>query len=290
MKRSTRWFLVVAMVAFALLPACQSQDQKDRELVQAVVRRDEETGAKLLRRGANPNQFTEDGTPLLTVAVSIHSEPLLEALLQAQADVNLKSLDHASRTGGWNALAEAASGFCPASVVARLIAAGADPNIRTSSGLTAIMSLADPRTIEGLHKARVLVSAGADVNALNNEGETALMRAASMGNAELVRFLGEWDTDINRKNRSFGATSLMQAASTGVETVQVVLDLGADLDARDKEGRTALMYAASNGEDDVVTLLLGAGADTSAVDKYGRTALSIAEAQGFPTIASALRR
>jgi ankyrin repeat protein len=290
-KRSTKWFLV-AMIAFAFLPACQSQEQKDGELVQAVLRRDEETGAKLLGRGANPNQFTEDGTPLLTVAVSIYSEPLIEALLQANADVNLKSrtLKNVSRVEGWNALIEAASGFCPASAVARLLAAGADPNIRTSSGNTALMSLGDPRTIEGLDKARVLVSSGADVSILNNDGQTALMLAASEGNAELIRFLGASDTDINRKNRSLGATPLMQGASRGsVETVQVLLDLGADLEVRDNEGRTALMYAASNGTDDVVTLLLEAGADTSAVDKYGRTALSIAEAQGWRTIASALR-
>lgn len=171
--------------------------------------------------------------------------------------MNLKSrtLKNVARAEGWNALIEAASGLCPASVVARLLAAGADPNIRTSSGDTALMSLVDPRTIEGLDKARVLVSAGADVNVLNNDGQTALMIAASKGNAELIRFFGASDTDINRKNRSFGASPLIQGASTGsVETVQVLLDLGADLEARDNEGRTALMYAASNGTDDVVTL------------------------------------
>ena len=105
-------------------------------------------------------------------------------------------------------------------VMRLLLEHGADPNIPTFGGTTALMAAAgvnwvvDQTYDEGpkalLEAVKLCFELGMDVNAVNSMGLTALHGAANRGSDDIIRFL---------------------------------VDKGAKLDVKDKEGRTPLTWA-----------------------------------------------
>jgi uncharacterized protein len=105
-------------------------------------------------------------------------------------------------------------------VMKLLLKHGADPNIPTYSGTTALMAAAgvnwvfDQTFDEGqpalLEAVKLCVELGMDVNAVNSMGLTALHGAANRGSDEIIRYL---------------------------------VQQGARVDVKDAEGRTPLTWA-----------------------------------------------
>jgi len=101
-----------------------------------------------------------------------------------------------------------------------LLGHGADPNIKTYQGSTALMAAAGVNWVvaqtysrsndEYLEAAKLCLEKGADVNAANNQGFTAMHGAANRGFDKMVELLAEH---------------------------------GARLDGKDSQGRTPMMYA-----------------------------------------------
>ena len=101
-----------------------------------------------------------------------------------------------------------------------LLENGADPNIKTYEGSTALMAAAGVNWVvaqtysrseeEYLEAAKLCLDKGADVNAVNKQGFTAMHGAA---------------------NRGFD------------KMVQLLADHGAKLDVKDSQGRTPMTYA-----------------------------------------------
>jgi len=103
---------------------------------------------------------------------------------------------------------------------------------------------------------RLLLQGGADPNLATTQGTTALMAAAginwipgqtySHGEAEYVEAVKlclERGADVNAAN-SLGFTAMHGAANRGWESViQILADRGAKLDVKDKEGRTPMTFA-----------------------------------------------
>lgn len=156
--------------------------------------------------------------------------------------------------------------------VRALIEAGAEVNIASSGGWTALMGAADNGHLDVV---RYLVSRSADVNATTRQGRTAIMRAAFHGQTAVIQFLltkGGKATDVD----SMGATALMLAAQQGYDkTVKVLLDAGADRNAKTSTQKTALMLAqeaqAQNGgyraEEFKRTIALLSGAEKKSLGK-----------------------
>jgi ankyrin repeat protein len=105
-------------------------------------------------------------------------------------------------------------------VMRLLLANGADPNIATTQGTTALMAAAGINWIPGqtytrseadyLEAVKLCLERGAPVNAANSLGLTAMHGAANRG----------WEP-----------------------VIQILADHGAQLDAKDHEGRTPMIYA-----------------------------------------------
>src|SRR5206468_1036690 len=101
-----------------------------------------------------------------------------------------------------------------------LLKYGADPNITTDGGTSALMAAAGVNWVffqtfdEGperlLEAVKFCVEIGQNVNAANSMGLTAVMGAANRGSDDIIQFL---------------------------------VDKGAKLDVKDKEGRTPLNWA-----------------------------------------------
>jgi hypothetical protein len=143
-----------------------------------------------------------------------------------------------------------------------------------------------------------LLAAGADPNALvpgqMPSGEvfqtTALHAAAVHGRPEAVRLLLDAGADPSLANGD-GATPLIQAAGTGhPEVVRLLLARGAAVDAVDPgNGFAAFHYACFENQAECAEALVRAGCDVGLKDNDGHTGQQLAEAQGSKEAARRLR-
>jgi hypothetical protein len=132
----------------------------------------------------------QSGTTALEHAVKNANREMVQFLLDAGADVNLK--DAAGETVLMMLDSEAT-----ADLVWDLINAGAKVNDHDEEGTTPLMRVAAGSNTEAL---KVLLDAGAEINARDKHGQTALMIAASEGNVNTVRALVLAGADINAVN------------------------------------------------------------------------------------------
>ena len=117
----------------------------------------------------------------------------------------------------------------------------------------------------GLNGVLSLHQAGADLNIRTHDGLTALMLAACWGHGDVVKYLHLAGADLNMRS-NVGRTAVMEAAQSGhVDIVKYLHQAGADIAVRSDAGLTALRYAAkmekaSEGHKHVVQYLRDAGA------------------------------
>jgi hypothetical protein len=188
-------------------------------------------------------------TPLVNAIWRIDDDDDLtevKHLLAVGVDVNL--VDESAHT---TALDEAvASGKLE--LVQMLLSAGADANVRNSSGQTALMRLDESSSAEIVS---VLVYAGAKVNLKDEDGDSALLVAAALEKTEILKALLDAGAKVNTQNKE-GKTALMIAAEDGsVENVRALLEAGANVNKKNKEGATALKYAKENEHAGVIEVL-----------------------------------
>ena len=166
--------------------------------------------------------------------------------------------------------------------VARLLAAGADPNVRDPDG-DAPLHIAAEQCRADL--AELLLKHGADPNAKNVRGETPLHRAVWERCGAVVELLLRHGADPNARDAD-GETSLHKAVQReDVALVELLLKHGADPNARNKEGWTPLHRA---GRVELVELLLRYGADPNARTDAGVTLLHSAAISGNVKLAEIL--
>jgi ankyrin repeat protein len=155
----------------------------------------------LLARGANPNARTKEVPPVRNDFLRVTA-----------------SLSWVDFTGQTPFITAALAG--DVTVMKLLLKHGADPNIPTFAGTTALMAAAgvnwqfDQTYDEGqpalLEAVKLCVELGLDVNAVNSMGLTAMHGAANRGSDDIIKYLAS---------------------------------LGARVDVKDKEGRTPLAWA-----------------------------------------------
>ena len=245
----------------------------------------------LLEAGADLNEVMQPkrsfarvarrGTSALTLAVENGHFELALDLVKAGADPN-----------------DQRSGFAPLHAISfvrkpnRGDGEDGDPPPRGSGQLTS------------LDFVRRLVAAGADVNLrlergesgrgiLGKPGSTPFLMASATADVPLMKLLVELGADPLLPNRQ-GATPLMAAAGLGcrapteeagteeesLEAVKLAIELGGNVNAVDKNGETAMHGAAYKNFPKVVALLAQQGAKIDVwnrKNKYGWTPLLIAE-------------
>ena len=88
-----------------------------------------------------------------------------------------------------------------------LLQAGADVNIASEKGFSALMQSALNTSQDFISCLKLLLNQGADVNLVHRNGNTALILAAESANISGVRMLMQYEAHINKKNR-FGQHAL----------------------------------------------------------------------------------
>jgi len=221
----------------------------------------------LIKAEVTVDTFDEEGCTALYKAVEVDDIDIVNALINAGADVNKANT---SETGLTPLMLAAGEGRIE--IMKALLAKGASVNATNSDGWSALMVVAITGKAEVV---KVLIEHGADVNQVSKLDNTALCMAAKQGRVATVIALIEGGAEIDKQNDE-GVTALMLAAAEGnTEVVKELIKRGANLDLANVEGHTALMTAATYGHFEVFDLLLTAGADPHFIDKLGSNVLLI---------------
>jgi ankyrin repeat protein len=178
-----------------------------------------------------------------------------------------------------------------AAAIARLVAAGEQPNIQDSRSRTPLHVAA----FFGNHEAaRTLIRLGANPNARERQRFDALTIAAIAGDVAMVNILLAAGGDARAIVGPYDSTALIEAAHLGrVDVVERLIAARAPLDHFNALGFTALIEAVVLGNGGaahsaVVNALARAGADVNLTDRQGMTALAHAEARGYGDMARVL--
>jgi len=277
-----------------LIRAGARLDNKDRDgstaLINAVVGRNSSGLEILLKAQAEINIRDKAGnTPLINAIKDGFNEEIVRLLLQYGAELNARN-DH-----GASAIIIAAE-YCNSHHVSTLAAAGANPNLKTNTGRTALMSLV-AKNHSSSHKTcaayedsvRAVIEKGADVNARDNYGVTPLMLHTWAGGSSEIRDLllsnGALRSDIEQNENLIKAIKAGDSAK-----VSAALKAGASastLSSPENE-QTVLMLAVEENRIDIVRLLTKNGADLDATRGKGETALTLATLRNYTEIAQIL--
>ena len=236
------------------------EDEERRYTPLYVAARGEEwdLAKVLLAAGANPNDAVDGGLPLHRAAESTDDPTVIDALLDAGAEIDAvetRAFGPERRGRQMGTAVFAAASYGNAAVLRRLLAHGAGANTRIHNGISALHRAAgrNPAAIE------MLLAAGANLEARDGWGKTPLHHAA-------------------------------ESSGTGPE-VSALLAAGANIEARDEDGNTPLHLAAEWQAyperppdspinaivEDAIKALLDGGANPNARNAAGRTPWDLAQ-------------
>jgi ankyrin repeat protein len=153
-------FLLIFFLPIVSIASASAQALKD------VIKTDTALAAKMIKEGADPNEKDANGTTLLMDACHFPNLPVAGFLLRHGATV-----DQPRSAKGRTALMVACAYWCGADMVKLLVENGAEVNIQSDDGSTALMLAA---MNEKLDVVIYLLQHGADPSKKNKAGKSAL--------------------------------------------------------------------------------------------------------------------
>ena len=230
----------------------------DKALLSMVAEGNAQFSKMLIEKGANVDYCYEQApTTLVIYAVAVGDEDLLRVLLDHGADVNRQTA-YSGQTalmcaiifsseieGRYDVLRLNSDGHMDDLTAAKiLIDYGADLNLTTQNGMTALMNAISSNNVA---MAQLLIDNGADC------GARVLIEAVVAGNEAIVGAMIEKGVDINDQDKYDGNTALHVAARRGRQAIaRMLTDHGGDVNIPNNDGITALMYAAQKDHVEMV--------------------------------------
>ena len=232
-------------------------------LVLACLRSNLDVIKVLLASKADPNGVNEDGLTIISMVILATEKKFISEIgsLFKVAGVPLTELEDTV-----NVL----------EIIKLLMSAGADLDLCTSSGDTALIQAIQSNNLPVAH---FLIKSKADLNIQGKYGRTALSGACSLQNGELVEILLKNGANPNVQDSSKNTPLIISCLNPSDQPFDpsippLLLAYGADPNVRQIFGRTALMAACLYCSETEVEALLRAGADVKIEDDEKNTALS----------------
>jgi ankyrin repeat protein len=189
------------------------------------------------------NERNEAGATLLMLMAGLGQTELVQRLINAGADVNLKC------QAGWTALKYAIANDHLGVILLLVNHNTQILHVVDTFGETALMLTAVKNNSAA---AKALINAGADVDAVTSEGHTA---PSYYDHISLVRILLEAGADVNRAQNN-GMTALMWAACEGYTNIATALiNAEADINKVNLAGKSAMVLANEEEHYPIVRLL-----------------------------------
>lgn len=260
---------------------------------------------ELIKAGIDVNARLDEGETILMIAIRKSNLPVIKALIEAGADMNIVPENIIDNRGNF-ALFEAASmgereifeylaQFVSTEEVLKeakeCLERGLIMQERFKDELT--LRFMDSVLLGNLEMAVNAIKSGVDINAFSTEETTALWLAASIGNVSIVKLLIEVGVNLDLGREYDKQTPLMATIGNSIlsetqdsvrkkrhlDIIKMLIQAGANVNLKTIEGWSALHLAASRNIE-VVKVLVSAGANIHAKDKWGNTAVSEAQKAG----------
>lgn len=168
-----------------------------------------------------------------------------------------------------------------------LIKVGVDANSADARGNTALAIAANKGNAEMV---RYLLAAGADPSIKSTKGIIPMEDAVSLGHKDVVAVMLEFELKRDPSLATLGNSVNMAARQGFVDIIRMLGDAGAPLDTRSSEGYTPLHSAVKNGHLAVVEYLLSKKVDVNATCSQGYSPLDWAVNENYSKVIAVLKK
>ena len=247
-----------------------------------AINRGRESVVRFLLQHINKEDLQDSESAFLHAAVRVANSNVIELLLDAGIDVNIK--DKHSRTA-FSYMEKK----CERSICEALLDKGADVNARGTDGATLLHKMA---TVDDLASMQYLLDRDANVDSLTDESDTVLHYAVAHGGHEDVfKFLLDNGADIEARNK-LGETPLLKAVDCwrSQNTLGLLHQMKAQLEVRNNDGLTPLQIAIQKQNAGLTLSSLRRGADASVKTNDGLDLSQLAETSFLDSFASYRRK
>jgi uncharacterized protein len=232
-----------------------------------------------------------EGAPLRRTAGRALAAAWLACALSAAPAATAQTPPDASQVARYQGLHQAAHAG-DAEAIRRLVAAGADVNVRDAQGRTPLHVATFARQAAAV---RALAAARADLGALEGDRYDAVTIASVADDEATLALLLQLGASARLITSRYDGTALIAAAHLGHDgVVRQLIAAGAPLDHVNNLHWTAVIEAIVLGDGGprhqaTLAALLKAGASTALSDRAGRTPLQLAEQRGYAAMVRMLR-